>query len=159
MLVPSLGAHRNSPKWAPLCITPLRTWWCQLCFLIVHCCLCLSPRPSCAINRSYVGKLVVAYQWSAVDSTEPWPTVCTGFLCPLHYPLWYDLYSVDSTLKPQINKSCAIKVFNEFMSSAVFHSSINSIKYVMISVSTLMYLLVTVIKLLFSCIHVIWNRQ
>ena len=30
----------------------------------------------------YVGKLVVAYRWSAVYSTEPRPTVCTGFLCP-----------------------------------------------------------------------------
>ena len=30
----------------------------------------------------YVGKLVVAYRWSAVYSTEPGPTVCTGFLCP-----------------------------------------------------------------------------
>ena len=30
----------------------------------------------------YVGKLVVAYQWWAVYSTEPLSTVCTGFLCP-----------------------------------------------------------------------------
>ena len=35
----------------------------------------------------YVGNLVVAYQWSAVYSTEPSPTVCTGFLCPQNYPL------------------------------------------------------------------------
>ena len=50
-----------------------------------------------------VGKLVVACRWSAVYSTEPWPTVCTGFLCPSNYPSWYDLYSVESDVKPQIN--------------------------------------------------------
>ena len=38
----------------------------------------LNPGPS-------VGKLVASYQWSAVFSTEPWPTVCTGFLSPLNY--------------------------------------------------------------------------
>ena len=32
--------------------------------------------------RPNVGKLVVAFLWSAVYSTEPWPTVCTGLLCP-----------------------------------------------------------------------------
>ena len=32
-----------------------------------------------------VGKLVVSYRWSAVYSTEPWPTVCTSFLCPQNY--------------------------------------------------------------------------
>ena len=32
--------------------------------------------------RPQVGKLVVACRWSIVYSTEPWPTVCTGFLCP-----------------------------------------------------------------------------
>ena len=37
-------------------------------------------------------------------STEPWWTVCTGFLCPSNYPSWYDLYSVESDVKPQINK-------------------------------------------------------
>ena len=37
--------------------------------------------------RPQVGKLVVACRWSAVYSTEPWPTVCTGFLCPSNYPL------------------------------------------------------------------------
>ena len=26
--------------------------------------------------------MVVSYQWSAVYNTEPWPTVCTSFLCP-----------------------------------------------------------------------------
>ena len=30
--------------------------------------------------RPYVGKLAVAYQWLAVYSTEPSPTVCNGFL-------------------------------------------------------------------------------
>ena len=34
----------------------------------------------------YVGKLVVAYRWSAVYSTEPRPTICTCFLCPQNYP-------------------------------------------------------------------------
>ena len=29
----------------------------------------------------------------------------TGFLRPSNYPLWYDLYSVESDVKPQINKS------------------------------------------------------
>ena len=51
-----------------------------------------------------VGKLVFACRLSAVYSTEPWPTVCTGFLCPSNYPPWYDLYSVKSDIKPQINK-------------------------------------------------------
>ena len=51
-----------------------------------------------------VGKLVVACHWSAVYSTEPWQTVCTGFLCPSNYLSWYDLYSVESDVKPQINK-------------------------------------------------------
>ena len=32
------------------------------------------------------------------------PTVCTGFLRPSNYPSWYDLYSVESDVKPQINK-------------------------------------------------------
>ena len=48
----------------------------------------------------YVGKFVVAYRWSAIYSTEPGPTVCTGFLCPQNYPLGYDLYSVESDVKP-----------------------------------------------------------
>ena len=38
-----------------------------------------------------VGKMVVACRRSAVYSTEPWPTVCTGFLCPSNYLSWYDL--------------------------------------------------------------------
>ena len=46
-----------------------------------------------------VGKLVVAYQWSAVYSTEPLPTVCTGFLSPQNYPSSYDLLSVESDAK------------------------------------------------------------
>ena len=54
--------------------------------------------------RPQVGKLVVACCWSAVYSTEPRLTVCTGFLCPQNYPLWYDLYSFESDAKPQINK-------------------------------------------------------
>ena len=28
------------------------------------------------------------------------PIVCTGFLCPQNYPSWYDLYSVESDVKP-----------------------------------------------------------
>ena len=31
------------------------------------------------------GKLGVAFHWSAVYSTEPWPTVCTGFTS---FPTW-----------------------------------------------------------------------
>ena len=54
----------------------------------------------------YVRKLVVAYQWSAVYSTGPWPTVSTGFLCLQIYLSWYNLYSVESDVKPQINKFC-----------------------------------------------------
>ena len=50
--------------------------------------------------KPYVGKLVVAYRWSAVYSTEPWPTVCPGFLSPQIYPSWYDLHSVESVIKP-----------------------------------------------------------
>ena len=30
--------------------------------------------------KPYVGNLVVAYQWSTVNSTEPGLTVCTAFL-------------------------------------------------------------------------------
>ena len=37
------------------------------------------------IPGPYVGKLGVAYQWSAVYRTKPCPTVCTGFLCPQNY--------------------------------------------------------------------------
>ena len=33
-----------------------------------------------------VGKLVAASRWSAVYSTQPFRTVCTGFLCPSNYP-------------------------------------------------------------------------
>ena len=51
-----------------------------------------------------VGKLVVAWRWSSVYSTEPYQTVRAGFLCPSNYPSWYDLYSVESDVKPQINK-------------------------------------------------------
>ena len=52
----------------------------------------------------YVRKLVVAYRWLAVYSTEPWPTVCTGFLCPENYPSRYDLYSVENDVKTSLNK-------------------------------------------------------
>ena len=48
--------------------------------------------------RPYVGKLVVAYRWSAVYSTVH-TTVCAGFLCPQNYSLGYDLYSVESDVK------------------------------------------------------------
>ena len=58
-----------------------------------------------------VGKLVVACHWSAVYSTEPWQTICTGFLCPSNYPSWYDLYSVKRDIKPQINKLIAETFF------------------------------------------------
>ena len=64
--------------------------------------------------RPQVGNLVVACRWLAVYRTEPWRTVCTGFLFPSNYPSWYDLYSVESDVKPQINKctfSCHSKKF------------------------------------------------
>ena len=35
-------------------------------------------------------------------STEPWPTVCTGFLCPSNCPSWYDLCNVEKDVTPQI---------------------------------------------------------
>ena len=42
----------------------------------------------CSIPRPYVGKMVVAYRWPTVYSTEPLhSTVCTGFLCPQNCPL------------------------------------------------------------------------
>ena len=110
-------------------IWSLRTWWCQLGFMALHCSLsvptafqdCVPFRKnSCPLLVSchplilciifvvttlpQVGKLVVACCLSAVYSTEPWRTVCTGFLCPSSYPLWYNLYSVESNVKPQINK-------------------------------------------------------
>ena len=50
-----------------------------------------------------------AWHCSAVYSAEPWPTVCTGFLCPSNYPSWYELYSVESDIKPQINKQLLTK--------------------------------------------------
>ena len=59
--------------------------------------------------RPQVGKLVVACRLSAVYSTELWRTVCTGFLCPSNYPSWYDLYSVESDVKPQINKQTNLR--------------------------------------------------
>ena len=67
--------------------------------------------PTCEVCGSkpgpYVGKLVVAYDaWQFkvhnLDQLE-----CTGFLCPQNYPSWYDLNSVESDVKPQINKSIA----------------------------------------------------
>ena len=59
------------------------------------------------LAQPQVGKLVVACRWPPVYSTEPWPTVCAGFLCPSNYLSWYDLYSVESNVKPpnKINKS------------------------------------------------------
>ena len=78
-----------------------------------------------------VGKLVVAYHWSAVYSTEPWCTVCTGFLCPSNYPSWYDLYTVESDVKPQIKvlsekivfklKKIYKRVQKSYYSSAIFN--------------------------------------
>ena len=38
----------------------------------------------------HVGKLIVVCCWSAVYITEPWPTVCTGFLCPPSYSSQYN---------------------------------------------------------------------
>ena len=37
--------------------------------------------------RSEVGKLVVVCRWSAVYSTEPQRTVCTGFPLPFQLPV------------------------------------------------------------------------
>ena len=51
--------------------------------------------------KPYVGKMAVSYRRSAVYSTELWPTVSTGFLCPQNYPSCYDLYSVESNIKTQ----------------------------------------------------------
>ena len=81
---------------------------------------CWKRRKTPNKQTNQVGKLVVACRWSAVYSTEPYWTVCTGFLCPSNYPSWYDLYSVDLFIwcftslstpvqcwkrrKPQINK-------------------------------------------------------
>ena len=69
---------------------------------------CLPPPTSEAGVRfptqSQVGMLVVAFLWLTVYSTEPCPTVCTGFLCSPNSPSRYDLHSVKSDVKPQINK-------------------------------------------------------
>ena len=59
-------------QWKHTCLPPLRS---EFKFLA-------SP---------HVGKLVVAYCWSALHSTEPWPTVCTGFLCPSNYLSKYSI--------------------------------------------------------------------
>ena len=59
----------------------------------------LSPTSEAGVRfltQPQVGKLVVACRWLAVYSTEPWQTLCTGFLCPSNYPSWYDLYNVES---------------------------------------------------------------
>ena len=69
-----------------------------------------------------VGKLVVACRWSAVYSTEPWQTVCTGFFCPSNYPSWYDLYSVKSDVKLQINK----KIFQVLRQHYTGHITLGS---------------------------------
>ena len=83
----------------------------------------LSPPTSEAGVRSparpQVGKLVVAWSWSAVYSTEPQWTVCTGFLCPSNYPSWYDLYSVESDVTPQINKKTKINGHKDKQSSEI----------------------------------------
>ena len=81
---------------------------------------CLIKSEYNTLNSSYLSslpctlhtmnlKLVVACRWSAVYSTEPWWTACTGFLCPSNYPSWFDLYSVESDVKPQINKYIFLK--------------------------------------------------
>ena len=66
----------------------------------------------------YVDKLVVAYLWLAVYSTEPWPTVCTGFLFPQNYPSLHDLYSVESDKKrdvPDLDRPWTILMTNVFV--------------------------------------------
>ena len=59
-----------------------------------------------------VGKLVVAcfavgQQFTVQDT---WPAACTGFLCPSNYPSWYDLYSVESDVQPQIYDDYNLKL-------------------------------------------------
>ena len=97
-------------------------WWIKQCCWILRTSRChggrvvtlSSPTSEAGVwftARPQVGKLVVACRWLVVYSTEPWPTVCTGFLCPQNYPSWYDLYSVESNVKPQINKICVHRPF------------------------------------------------
>ena len=78
-----------------------------------------------------VGKLVVACRWSAVYSTEPCWTVCTGFLYPSNYPSWYDLYSVESDVKPEINKKkCNYSYdFNCWPLMTMWHFGENSVTH------------------------------
>ena len=54
----------------------------------------------CFPARPQVGKLVVAYRWSAVYSTEPWPTVCTWFPLPFQLPvvIW-PVWTLSDSLK------------------------------------------------------------
>ena len=62
---------------------------------------CPPTSEACNWNpRPYVAKMVVSYWWSAVYSIDPWPTVCTGFLCLS----WYELHSVETDIKAHINK-------------------------------------------------------
>ena len=43
-------------------------------------------------TEPYLGNLVVAYRWSVVYSTEPWPNCMYWFPLPTqNYTLWYDL--------------------------------------------------------------------
>ena len=44
--------------------------------------LYLPPTFEIGGSNPYVENLAVAYRWLASYSTEPEPTVCTGFLCP-----------------------------------------------------------------------------
>ena len=73
----------------------------------------LSPPTSEAGVRFPAGpqveKLVVACRCSAVYNTEPWWTVCTGFLCHSNYPSRYDLYSVESDVKTQTHQPRSVK--------------------------------------------------
>ena len=46
---------------------------------------------------------------------EPCPSVCTGFLCSQNSQLLYDPYSVESDIKPQINKQCTRNRVNLLM--------------------------------------------
>ena len=66
-----------------------------------------------------VGKLVVAYRWWAAYSTQLWLTVYTGFLCPQNCLLWYDLYSVEDDVKPQVNREYNKFIYLIFLSHLV----------------------------------------
>ena len=84
----SQAVSNSSTDQAQGCLTS--TWYIPwLSFFDIKrirgCCTLLPPYSENGVRfpaQPQVGKLVVACCWSAVYSTEPWPTVCTGCLCP-----------------------------------------------------------------------------